>query len=111
MAQQKDSGTLKFRDGKLHFRFDTGEEVRVAQSARLEDHSDPGVAQLVGQEITIEWAPIHEIDHTLFLMVFKVILHQDIAVRAFEIYQSNAGGTAVENWLSAEDGLLNFSLN
>jgi hypothetical protein len=104
-----DSGTLIFLDGKLHFRFDTGETVRVAQTARLEDHTDPSVLQLIGQEITIDYNPIHEIDNTLFLMVFNVIRHQDIAVRAFEIFQSNAGGTAVENWLSAEDRLIKFS--
>ncbi len=109
MSQLKDAGILIFRDGKLHFRTDHGDEIRVAQMAQLTDHSDPSVTSLIGRHVTIFWSAIHEVDNSLFLLAHKVIRHQDIAERAFEISQSNEGGTAVDNWLHAEDELLGFS--
>jgi hypothetical protein len=36
----------------------------------------------------------------------KITSHDDIAVRAFEIYQSGHGQSAFDNWLSAERQLL-----
>ncbi len=32
----------------------------------------------------------------------KIVTHADIAARAFQIYQSGRGGSALSNWLSAE---------
>jgi len=36
----------------------------------------------------------------------NVVLHSDVAVRAFEIYESRRGGSALDNWLAAERQLL-----
>ena len=36
----------------------------------------------------------------------KVVSKEDIALRAFEIYKSGHGGSALSNWLSAERQLL-----
>jgi hypothetical protein len=36
----------------------------------------------------------------------KIVSQKDIAVRAFEIYKSGTGGSALSNWLSAELQLL-----
>ncbi len=43
------------------------------------------------------------------LIVEKLVSHEDIAKRAYEIYQSGRGGPADDNWLRAERELLGFS--
>jgi hypothetical protein len=40
------------------------------------------------------------------ILAERITSHDDIAVRAFEIYQSGRGQSAVDNWLSAESQLL-----
>jgi hypothetical protein len=40
------------------------------------------------------------------IVVERITSHDDIAVRAFEIYQSGHGQSAFDNWLSAERQLL-----
>ena len=40
------------------------------------------------------------------LQAHCIVTHDDIAVRAFEICQSRHGGSAFDNWLSAERQLL-----
>ena len=41
------------------------------------------------------------------LIVEKIVSHDAIAGRSFEIYQSSQGGSAIDNWLIAERELLN----
>jgi len=36
----------------------------------------------------------------------RIVLQKDIAVRAFEIFQSRSGGSTLDNWLRAERELL-----
>lgn len=36
----------------------------------------------------------------------KVVTHEDVARRAYELHESGAGGTPLENWLRAERELL-----
>jgi hypothetical protein len=40
------------------------------------------------------------------ILAERIASHDDIAVRAFEIYQSGRGQSAFDNWLSAESQLL-----
>lgn len=40
------------------------------------------------------------------LIVEKIVLHEDIAVRAQTIHQSGEGGSAEDDWLRAEGELL-----
>ena len=40
------------------------------------------------------------------LIVSKLVLQSEIAVRAYYIFQSGHGGSALDNWLSAERELL-----
>jgi hypothetical protein len=42
------------------------------------------------------------------LIVDKLVSHDDIAKRAYEIYESGRGGSAHENWLRAEHELLSL---
>lgn len=43
------------------------------------------------------------------LIVDKLVSHDDIAKRAYKIYQSGRGGPTDDNWLSAERELLGLS--
>jgi len=36
----------------------------------------------------------------------NIVSHQDVALRAYEIYESGGGGCALDNWLLAERQLL-----
>ena len=38
----------------------------------------------------------------------RIVSHEDVARRAFEIYESGRGGSAFDNWLVAERQLLGF---
>jgi hypothetical protein len=40
------------------------------------------------------------------ILAERITSHDDIAMRAFEIYQSGRGQSAFDNWLSAESQLL-----
>ncbi len=40
------------------------------------------------------------------LIAKKVVLQSDIALRAFDIWRSESGGSALDNWLRAERELL-----
>ena len=42
------------------------------------------------------------------LIVDRLVSHDDIAKRAYEIYQSGRGGPADDNWLRAERELLSL---
>src|SRR5260370_39286836 len=42
----------------------------------------------------------------LKLLADRIVTHQEIAIRAFEIFKSPKGGSAEENWLRAERELL-----
>ena len=106
---RKDAGILRFKNDKMIFQTDQGEEIRVAETAQLPDHSDPSVTGLLGQRVTILWTEVPEADNSLRVMAHKVARHQVIAERAFEISQSIEAGTAVDNWLCAENELLGVS--
>ena len=42
------------------------------------------------------------------LIVDKIISHEAIAIRAFDIFKSDEGGSPVDHWLRAEQELLNL---
>jgi hypothetical protein len=106
-ALEKDTGVLTFENEVLLLKFlGSSDSIRVADTAQLSDHQSPDVKALLDQPVTILWTKVGEIDGTPRMMAHKVVPHEAIRQRAFEISRSDESDTAVENWLRAEVELL-----
>ena len=50
--------------------------------------------------------PVTEQGQLPTINIVAIVSHQDVALRAYEIYESGKGGSAFDNWLIAERQLL-----
>jgi hypothetical protein len=71
---------------------------QVVMDNRLDQHQEVSILGHLGVDPRLGPG-----DH---LLAERITSHDDIALRAFEIYQSGSGQSAFDNWLSAECQLL-----
>lgn len=95
-------GTLSLENDRLLLQQARGKVVPILCFTGENAHElDRQVVSVVGHESDGDSA-----DQPI--VAEKVVSHEAVALRAYELYQSGAGGTAAENWLRAERELLAY---
>lgn len=93
-------GTLTLTHDRLLLQEAHGSDVPILCFAGENAHElDRQVVSVVGHKADAEGA-----DQPI--VAEKVVSHEAVALRAYELHQSGSGGSASENWLRAERELL-----